>query len=271
MDVESLGYRTETMGGIEVATILLIIFQSPTELVRIGAIWILPIVIPEIIEIVDVSTLGTKNLTEHAMLSHVHSTHLKPVVAAVFENHTVELLLLSQIDEVPALLQVHSRRHLISHVFAILQGTLCHDGMVLPVGGDIHEVDVRTLAQRLVALLAIIYGGRSQSVLAQALVLLHCTLLLIVAESHHLYARDETEVLHGTRSTHSETHESDAHHLLLWQCQAEHILLALRSLRSLNDDFALVPVPLGGRRERLCVCRLEAQGEHSGKGETEKL
>ena len=85
--------------------------------------------------------------------------------------------------------------------------------MVLPVGGDIHEVDVRTLAQRLVALLAIIYGGRSQSVLAQALVLLLCTLLYEVAKSNNLNTRDKAEVLNSTRTTHAKTNETDAYGL----------------------------------------------------------
>ena len=117
--------------------------------------------------------------------------------------------------------------------------------MMLPVGSDVNEVDIRTLAKLLISLLAIVNGSRSQSVLAQTLVLLLCTLLNEVAKSNNLNTRDKAEVLNSTRTTHAKTYETNAYGLHLRQSQTQHVFLTSRTLRSFDNNFPLVPMPLG--------------------------
>ena len=68
--------------------------------------------------------------------------------------------------------------------------------MVLPVGSNVNEVDVRTLAKLLITFLAIVDGSRSEAILAQTLVLLSGTLFLKVAEGYNcclLYTSDAAD------------------------------------------------------------------------------
>ena len=76
------------------------------------------------------------------MLRHVQRSHFEPVVAAVFKNHAVELFLLGEIYQFPTFFQVHSRWHLVSHILAVFESALCYNGVVVPVGSDVHEVDI---------------------------------------------------------------------------------------------------------------------------------
>ena len=268
VNVESLSHRTKTVSSIDIATVFAVVLQAPAELFGVRSVRILPVIVPKIVEIVDVSTLSAQYFTEHAMLSHIECAHFEPVVAAVFENHAVELFLLSQVNQFPALLEVHCRRHLICHVLAVLECTLSHDSMMLPVGSDVYEVDVGALAQLLISLLAIVNGSRSQSVLAQALVLLLCTLLYEVAKSNYFNTRDKAEVLYCTRTTHAKTNETDAYGLHLRQSQTKHVFLSGRTFGSFNNDFTLVPMPLGIGRERLCICCQASKREECSKSQT---
>ena len=142
---------------------------------------------------------------------------------------------------------------------------------MLPVGSDINEVDVGALAQLLISLLAIVNGSRSQSVLAQALVLLLCTLLNEVAKSNYFNTRDKAEVLNSTRTTHAKTYETDAYGLHLRQSQTQHVFLSGRTFGSFNNDFTLVPMPLGIGRERLCICCQASKREECSKSQTNKF
>ena len=268
MNVEQLRHRTKSVCGIDVATVLAVVLQSPSELLGVRAVRILPVIVPELVKIVYVCALRVQYLAEHAVLRHIQSAHLEPVVAAVLENHAVELLLFSQVDELPTFLKVHCRGHLVGYVLAVLHCALCHNGMMLPVGSYIDKVDIVAAAQFLIALLAVIDGGRSQSVLAQRLVLLGCARLYVVAKSHNLNTRYQAEVFYRTRSAHAKTDEAHAHRLHLRECQSEHILLSCGAFGRLNHYLAFVPMPFCRRRERLCVCRQRTERHHSGKSHT---
>ena len=108
VNVEALGYRAEAVSSVYVATVLHVILHAPVEVVLIVVVGIFPVVVPEPLEAVDVGALGADNLTEYAVLSHRKSVHLIVVVAAVLEDEAVETCLLSEVDELPALLEVHS-------------------------------------------------------------------------------------------------------------------------------------------------------------------
>ena len=105
VNVECLSHGTKAMGCIDITSVIFVVTHTPSELVILV---FLPIVRPEVIQIMDICTLRTENLAEDALLSHVQGVHLKPVIAAVFKNHAVLARFFAQVDKIPALLQIHS-------------------------------------------------------------------------------------------------------------------------------------------------------------------
>ncbi len=189
MDVESLSHRAETVGSIDVTTIVAVVDHTPTEVCWV--VRVLPIVLPERIEIVDISTFCTQNLSEYTLLSHIQGGHLIPVVAAVLEHFAMETLTLGEVDEFPALLKVHCSRYLDSNILAMLESIFCYREMVVPVGSDINEVDVLALTEFLVAIFATIHCCRWEVTVAQKFLAGFCVLLVVVAETLDFHAIDE--------------------------------------------------------------------------------
>ena len=109
MNVEHLGNGAETVCGVHVATVGLVVGQSPVQLV-IGIA--LPVGFPEGRQVVAVGALYIQHLAEHSVLGHVKAVELEEVVAAGLEHHTVQAGLLREVDELPNLAEVHSRGHL---------------------------------------------------------------------------------------------------------------------------------------------------------------
>ena len=68
VNVHALSHRAEAVSGINIATILHVIVETPSELVVRVA---LPVSIPERIEVVAISALTEDHLTEEALLSQV--------------------------------------------------------------------------------------------------------------------------------------------------------------------------------------------------------
>jgi hypothetical protein len=117
--------------------------------------------------------------------------------------------------------------------------------MVVPVGSDVHEVDVVALAELLIALLAEVDVGGLQTLSAERLLASLSAGLLIVTESYYLYAGDVGKACHSTGTTHAETYEAYAHNLQLGSGEAERMLLTNRALGSFNYKCTLVPMGLG--------------------------
>ena len=203
MDVHGESDRAESVSGINVTTVLHVVLHAPSEFVGVGAIGVLPVVVPEVVEVMDVGSLAAKHFAKHALLRHVERVKLVPVVAAVLENHAVEACLLREFDELPALLEVHGTGHLNSRVLAVLQGTLGNGEVMVPVGGYIYEVDIGALAEFLVSFLAAIDGCRRQAGITEILLTSLSTSLNIIAKSNNLSAWNVRETLDGTRSTHA--------------------------------------------------------------------
>ena len=258
VDVERLGNGAETVGGIDVAAVFHVVAQAPAELV---VLTVLPIVGPEVVEVVDVGALGAYDFAENAVLGHVERVHLEPVVAAVFENHAVLAGFLAQVDEFPALLEVHGRRHLDGRVLAVFKGTLGHGEMVVPVGGHVNEVDVVALAELFVSLGAGVDVGGRKACLAQELLAGFGAGFLIVAEGYNLHAGDVGEALHGAGATHAKAHKGHAHGFEFGGRQTEHVLLPGGTRGRVDYDGSFVPMPLGGRGERLGLSLQTAQGQ----------
>ena len=154
VNVESLSNGAKAVGSVNVTTVFHVVLHTPAEFTGVRTIGVLPVVIPEVVEVVDVSTLCADYFTEHTVLCHVEGIHFEPVVAAVFKNHTVLAVLFRKVDEVPALLQVHSRRYFDSSVLAIFKGALSHGYVVIPVGSYINKVNVAALAEFFITLFA---------------------------------------------------------------------------------------------------------------------
>ena len=169
VDIQALSNRTQAVSRINITTVLHIILHTPVEVVLVIVSRILPVSIPEVLETVDISTLSTDNVTENAILSHRQRIHLIVVIAAVLQDEAMLASLLAQVNQAPALIQVHGTRHLDSCMLAILHRKLGNREMVVPVGCDINQVDVRTLAQSLITLRAAIDISRLQALLAQVL------------------------------------------------------------------------------------------------------
>ena len=98
---------------------------------------------------------------------------------------------------------------------ACLPFSRAHLEVVFPVGGDINDVDVLTLAEFFVTLLAVIDLGRGHPGLAQNVLASLGTLLLVVAKGHNLHTGNIAPTLNGTGATHTQTDEADTYDLEL--------------------------------------------------------
>ena len=252
MNVQALGNGAKAVGSVNVATVLHVVLHTPAELLRIiGGVF--PIVIPEIIQVVDVGTFSTEHLAKHAGLGHLECVEFVVVIAAVLQNHTVLAGFLREVDEVPALFKVHGRRHFDSGMLAVFKSALGYGEVVVPVGGYVNEVNVRTLADFFITFLAGIDGSGCQTGFLQISLTGFCTGFFIVAKGYNLYAGDMAETVDGTRATHAQTNESYANGLDFGSGQIDYIQLSGRTFGSFNYNGSLVPTPFGRRRERLCI------------------
>ena len=252
------------MSGIDVTTVVTVVLHAPSELRLIRICGVLPVVIPEVVEVVDVGTFTTEHLTEDAVLRHVQGVELVPVIAAVLKNHAVLAGLLAEFNELPALCQVHGRGHLDGGVLAIFQRALGHGEVVIPVGGDIDDVNVLALAEFLITLLTAVDGGRGQTCIAEVLLATLSACLHIVAEGNNLHTGDISPTLHSTGTAHAKSHKAHADGSQLRSRQLHDIGLPCRTLRSVQYDGSFLPVPiLVGNGERLCA----NEACHAGEGD----
>ena len=164
---------------------------------------------------------------------------------------------LREVYQFPALLQVHGAGYLDSHMLAVLQRTLGHGEMVVPVGGNINQVDISPLTQRLVSRGAAVYLGRRQPCIAKILLAPLGTALLIITERHNLHTGNVREAAHSTRTAHAQSHKTDSHGGKPRRGEAHHMLLPRRACRSVHDNRTAVPMPLGAGTLTL--------GQHCGR------
>ena len=265
MYVQSLCHRAQSVSGIYVTTVLLVVLHAPSQLVGVATIGVLPICLPEGHQVVDVGTLCADDFSEHSLLCHVQSIQFIPVIAAVLQYHAMLTCLLREVDQLPALLQIHGAGHLYGCVLPILHGTYSHGEVVVPVGGHIHQVDVRTLAQFLISLLSAVDVGRWKSGITQIFLTCLCPCLYIVTQGHNLYSGDMTEASHGSWSTHAKSHESYPYGGHLGSRQSQYVLLSCGSLWGFCYDGSLVPMPLDVGAQTLCTCCQTVGGNHQGR------
>ena len=252
VNVHHLSHRTQTVSGVYVTAVFLIVLKTPGKLFRV-VLGVGPVGVPERVEVVNVSTLGIQHLTQNALLSHVESVQLEPVVAAVLQNHAVLAGLFRKVNELPALLEVHGAGNFNSGVLAIFQSALSHREVVVPVRSNVHQVNVIALAKFFVTSCTRVNGSGSHTSLAQVLLALLSTLGFVVAQSNNLYTRNVGKTGNSTRTTHTKAHECYAHGLHLGSFQPHHVLLSFRTHRGFHHEGALIPVSLCIRRQRLSL------------------
>ena len=128
VDVKHLTIRAYTVGGIDITTELCVIVQSP----------VVPIVTPEVIEVMKIGSLYMYYLSEELLLSHVKGGHLKEIIDTVLQHHAMLTSALRSIDELPDLFEIHSGRHLYGYMLAVLHCIESDGHMMNPVGSDIN-------------------------------------------------------------------------------------------------------------------------------------
>ena len=246
--VQTLCNRAESVRSIEVAAVFHVVSHAPTQFFRVGVVRIVPICAPVLVEVVDVGTFCTQDLTKNSILCHVEGIEFVVVVAAVFENHAVFARFLREVDQLPALIEVHSRGNFDRSVLSVFESTLGYGEMVVPIRGNIDEVYVRTGTNCFVALCAVVNVGRSETFLAEILLALLCSFAFVVAKCHNLHAGNMCEAFDSPRSAHAETHKGHTYRFHLGNGEAENVLLSGSTLRSFGHDGALIPVPVAGLR-----------------------
>ena len=69
--VKSLSHRAKAVCSVYVATVVAVVLQAPAKLFGVRAVGVLPVVVPEVAQVVDVGALGTQYLAKDAMLCHI--------------------------------------------------------------------------------------------------------------------------------------------------------------------------------------------------------
>ena len=227
VNVKHLADWSQAVCGVDVAAVLLVEIQTPVTL----------IFMPVRLEIVYVGAFAVNHLAEQALFGHVESCHLEKVVGAVFEHHAVTAGLFRHIDQLPTILNGCSRRHFHGHVFAVLHGINSHGHMSLPVGADVHQVDIVTLTELLIGCLAYIFSCTGQAFGFQYffLDLLHI-LRKQVAQGHNLHAVYKCHAVNSVRAAHAQTYETYAHHRHRLCCKLQHGGLTGNTLRLVKDN-----------------------------------
>jgi hypothetical protein len=117
--------------------------------------------------------------------------------------------------------------------------------VVVPVGSNVYEVDVVTLAKFLITLLTIVDVSGHETSVAEVLLASLCTTFFVVTKSNNLYTRDVSETHNSPRTAHTETYETYAYGFELGSGETEYVLLTSGTLGSLNYDCALIPMVCG--------------------------
>ena len=162
-------------------------------------------------QIVEVAAFGVQDLAEDALPDHVEDHHLRTVVVAVLHHHAVLLVFLRVLDELPAIIEGHGRRHFGRGMLAVLHGGDAHRDVPFPRRGGEDEVDVLGLAQPLEVARAPAVAGRFLLPCRddQLLHELHA-LLGNVADRSHAHARDRQHVADVRAALSADADKADA-------------------------------------------------------------
>jgi hypothetical protein len=111
--------------------------------------------------------------------------------------------------QLPALIDREAGRNLNGHMLAMLHGVNRNGGMQLPVGANVHQVDVGVLAKRLPARFARVFLGLGAVVPSEDGLAGIDALGDNIAECNHFHALDVHVARHGIATPHPQPHKSN--------------------------------------------------------------
>ena len=162
-------------------------------------------------QVVQVTALRVEDLAEHALLGHVVDHHLHPVVVAVLHQHAMLLELLGRLDNRPAVLEGHRRRHLGRGVLPVLHRGQHDRHVPFPRRRVVDEVQFLGLAQPLeIARAARVRRRRAVAGLRDGLGGPLCALRPDVADGRDAAAGNLQEILDVARPLAADADVADA-------------------------------------------------------------
>ena len=105
VDAEPLGHRTEGVGGIPTAVVLLEDAAAPGWLAGTVKAVVADGEVHQVGAVVDVAAFGADKLAEKALLDHVQDEHVLAPVAGVLGEHVLQPAPLHRRDKRPALVE----------------------------------------------------------------------------------------------------------------------------------------------------------------------
>jgi len=152
----------------------------------------------------------------------------------------VKLCTLCGINDVPSFLECHDCWDFACYMLALVHGVDHHLSVMLPVGSDVDEIDIVTIAELLPSIFTSAIGSccREPCFREELLSLLY-TLGVQVTKSLDLYTIKMCESLHSTRTTHPETNEPYTYDLHGLVAKCKHILLTLRADGDIRFDYVV--------------------------------
>ena len=236
------------MSSVYVATVFFVVTQAPSQFVFFS---VFPVVRPEIIQVVDVSSLCAEYFSEYSLLCHVQGVHFEPVIAAVFQNHAVLASSFRQVDKFPALFQIHSRRNFDGYVLSMLHGILGNREVVIPVGCNVYQVNVFAFAERFISFCTWIHSCFRKTSFLQVFLAFFCTFFFIVTQSYDFSSGNVSKTFYCSRTTHSQSYETYAYNVHFRYSQTDDRLLSGWTFRGFYYDGTFIPFPLSGRWKAL--------------------
>ena len=152
----------------------------------------------------------------------------------------MKLCTLCGINDIPSFLECHDCWDFAGYVLALVHCVDHHLGMMLPVGSDVDEIDIVTIAELLPSIFTSAIGSCcGEPCFRKKLLSLLYTLGVQVTKSLDLYTIKVCESLHSTRTTHTKTDESYTYDLHGLVAKCKHILLTLRADGDIRFDYVV--------------------------------
>ena len=124
VDIQNLGYRAESMGGIVVAAAVLVVAQT-----------VMTSLIPQrdfVTQVMLITTLAVYNLSEQAFPHHTHNHQFIGAVAAIFNHHAVDTGFFISIYQLPAVVDRIGTANFNTDLFAAFHRVHSRRNMVFP-------------------------------------------------------------------------------------------------------------------------------------------
>src|SRR5574344_1498937 len=191
---------------------------------------VVPILIPDFVEIVHIRTFDMNNIAEESFLRHIECSSFEEVVDTVFEHHAMFASLLRSIDELPYLIERSSSRNLYRYILAMLHGIDSNRRMVYPIGDDINEIDILAVAKFLpgIGIAGIGLGTWQAHFFECALSTIH-SVGFDITKSYNFEPFDLRNHFECALTTHTESDNTYTHLVHLGCSELKYILLASRT------------------------------------------